>query len=205
MNRHFVDKELYDNTEANFNDLTIRYEHLEKVADERMSTILDIEKYCIDEKEDLISGCEVCEDILKMIDKLKDKKYYIKKTYIKRQRGGIMNNEIKEILDYLDYGVNSLSISKPPFKIEYEDIKKLLDYITNLQQENKILKENYERIYNENCILREKHNINDIGLLDENYKLKQIIDKAIDKLYCWGEALNPTFQKELLDILKEVE
>ena len=46
-----------------------------------------------------------------------------------------MNNEIKEILDYLDYGVNSLSISKPPFKIEYEDIKKLLDYITNLQQE----------------------------------------------------------------------
>ena len=47
-----------------------------------------------------------------------------------------MNNEIKEILDYLDYGVNSLSISKPPFKIEYEDIKKLLDYITNLQEQN---------------------------------------------------------------------
>ena len=52
-----------------------------------------------------------------------------------------MNNEIKEILDYLDYGVNSLSISKPPFKIEYEYIKKLLDYITNLQQENKKQKE----------------------------------------------------------------
>ena len=52
-----------------------------------------------------------------------------------------MNNEIKEILDYLDYGVNSLSISKPPFKIEYEDIKKLLDYITNLKQENKKQKE----------------------------------------------------------------
>ena len=52
-----------------------------------------------------------------------------------------MNNEIKEILDYLDYGVNSLSISKPPFKIEYEGIKKLLDYITNLQQENKKQKE----------------------------------------------------------------
>lgn len=78
MNRYFVDKELYDNTEANFNDLTIRYEYLEKVADERMSTILDIEKYCIDEKEDLISGCEVCEDILKIIEKTKNKKIYIK-------------------------------------------------------------------------------------------------------------------------------
>lgn len=35
-------------------------------------------------------------------------------------------------------------------------------------------------------------------------KQKEVIDKAIDKLYCWGETLNPTFQKELLDLLKEV-
>ena len=41
-----------------------------------------------------------------------------------------------------------------------------------LLEENKNLKENYERIYNENCILREKHNINDIDLLDENNQLK---------------------------------
>lgn len=34
---------------------------------------------------------------------------------------------------------------------------------------------------------------------------KEVIDKAIDKLYCWGEALNPEFQKEMLDILKGVE
>ena len=34
-------------------------------------------------------------------------------------------------------------------------------------------------------------------------KQKEVIDKAIDKLYCWGEALNPDFQKEMLDILKE--
>ena len=45
--------------------------------------------------------------------------------------------------------------------------------IKELKQENQKLKENYERIYNENCILREKHNINDIGLLDENYKLNK--------------------------------
>ena len=39
------------------------------------------------------------------------------------------------------------------------------------------LKENYERIYNENCKLREEHNITDIKLLDENNRLKNIIDE----------------------------
>ena len=34
-------------------------------------------------------------------------------------------------------------------------------------------------------------------------KQKEVIDKAIDKLYCWGETLDPAFQKDLLDILKE--
>ena len=34
-------------------------------------------------------------------------------------------------------------------------------------------------------------------------KQQQVIDKAIDKLYCWGEALDHEFQKDLLDILNE--
>ena len=33
-------------------------------------------------------------------------------------------------------------------------------------------------------------------------KQKEAIDKAIEKLYCWGETLDPAFQKDLLDILK---
>ena len=41
------------------------------------------------------------------------------------------------------------------------------------------------------------------NLQEENKKLKEFIDKAIDKLYCWGEVLDPIFQKEMLDILKE--
>ena len=41
-------------------------------------------------------------------------------------------------------------------------------------------------------------------LIDYFYKQKEVIDKALDKLYCWGEALNPIFQKKMLDILKEV-
>lgn len=43
--------------------------------------------------------------------------------------------------------------------------------------------------------------------IDDLYKQckrqKEVIDKAIDKLYCWGEVLDPIFQKEMLDILKE--
>lgn len=42
------------------------------------------------------------------------------------------------------------------------------------------------------------------NLQEENKKLKETISKAIDKLYCWGEALDPEFQKEMLEILSEV-
>lgn len=39
-------------------------------------------------------------------------------------------------------------------------------------------------------------------LRNENINLKLRINKAIDKLYCWGEVLNPNFQQEMLNILK---
>ena len=39
-------------------------------------------------------------------------------------------------------------------------------------------------------------------LIDKNYDLESKITKAIEKLYCWGEVLNPDFQKEMLSILK---
>ena len=45
-------------------------------------------------------------------------------------------------------------------------------------------------------------NIDD--LYEQVKKQKEVIDNVIDKLYCWGEALDPAFQKEILDILKEV-
>ena len=47
--------------------------NLQTIADNRMGTILKIEKYCIEEKEDLISCGEVCEDVLKIVDELKGK------------------------------------------------------------------------------------------------------------------------------------
>lgn len=34
-------------------------------------------------------------------------------------------------------------------------------------------------------------------------KQERIINEAIDKLYCWGEVLNPVFQQEMLRILND--
>ena len=47
--------------------------NLQTISDNRMKALLKIEQYCIDEKEDLINGGEVCEDVLKIIDELKGK------------------------------------------------------------------------------------------------------------------------------------
>lgn len=66
-----------------------------------------------------------------------------------------MNDEIKEIFEKKLY-----------FDLDEKDYNKIQDYITNLQQ-------NYDKIYNLNCKLREQHNITDIVLLDENYNLQQ--------------------------------
>lgn len=42
------------------------------------------------------------------------------------------------------------------------------------------------------------------NLQNQVKKQKETINRAIDKLYCWGEALDPEFQKEMLEILSEV-
>ena len=42
-------------------------------------------------------------------------------------------------------------------------------------------------------------------LNNQNRELQQRIDKAIDKLYLWGEILDKNFQKEMLEILKGKE
>ena len=82
----------------------------------------------------------------------------------------------------------------------------VLDEFEKLQQENKQLEENYDRIYNENCILREKHNINDIGLLDENYKLQKVINNAIEYLETKRIREKAIIDIDVLEgILNEVE
>lgn len=94
-----------------------------------------------------------------------------------------MNDEIKinKMAKSITFINNGIAFSQ--FGIADE----ILDLITNLQQKEELLRQeigdvrkafdclqrNYDRIYNENCKLREEHNITDISLLDENYKLKQ--------------------------------
>ena len=70
----------------------------------------------------------------------------------------------------------------------------LIELNKELKQENKQLKE-------ENYKLQKCLNEEELDVQDQNRELGLRIDKAIDKLYLWGETLNPTFQKEMLEIL----
>ena len=49
----------------------------------------------------------------------------------------------------------------------------------------------------------DKNAFNEIIAVYDN--LQQRIDKAIEKIYCWGEVLDPDFQKEMLSILNGVK
>ena len=97
-----------------------------------------------------------------------------------------------------------------------------INIIEQLQQENKQLKENYERTYNENRALREKNYITNTDLIYENYILSQAINKAIEYIenhslykeeydYDYEENIylsgidDETAKKDLLEILNEVE
>lgn len=57
-----------------------------------------------------------------------------------------------------------------------EDNQKLKNELVYSKVEIDRLNKEYERIYNENCKLRENHNINDITLLDENERLNNVIN-----------------------------
>ena len=127
-----------------------------------------------------------------------------------------MNEEYKPIANLWkdSEGYRYFGTLKLSSKIKYDgdDFIPLWEWVKQLQQENKQLKENYERIYNENCKLREEHNITDINLLDENYKLKDNWNKLKEIIkkkfvaqggftsYEWNDLLN-----ELLDKMQELQ
>ena len=96
------------------------------------------------------------------------------------------NKEIEELLQTLDGIASGDWIQMLP-----KEANLLLSYIEQLEKENKILRENAE--HNDKVVDKVNWEIN---------ILKHNRDKAIDKLYCWGEVLNSEFQKEMLNILK---
>jgi len=67
------------------------------------------------------------------------------------------------------------------------DIEKVLNKIEKQKNEIKVLKWD---------------NNDKKGIENDYLELLERINKAIDKLICWGEILDPIFQKEMLDILE---
>jgi len=99
-----------------------------------------------------------------------------------------MTNEIKEILDYFEEYIkdNDMHCSEP--MLNWKDLKIVLDYITNLQRE-------IDKLTAESTDWESKV-----------YDLQERINKATDKLYCYGEVFDSKilqqFQKEMEDILQ---
>ena len=93
-------------------------------------------------------------------------------------------------------------------QIQYEFCEQYEDEIKDLQKEIDRLNKEYERIYNENCKLREIHNINDITLLDENERLNRIIDnifKFMQNKYDNSDLTGFTISFMELQDLKELK
>lgn len=97
-----------------------------------------------------------------------------------------------------------------------EDNQRLKNLVVYSKVEIDRLNKEYERIYNENCKLREEHNITDIKLLDENNRLKNIIDElekwineCIDNRIIAREhgynTISDTFFEMVLDKLKALK
>ena len=100
-------------------------------------------------------------------------------------------NIVERLKDSLEYEYN----------LSFSERKKLLEELERLNKE-------YERIYNENCKLRENHNINDITLLDENERLNRIIDnifKFMQNKYDNSDLTGFTISFMELQDLKELK
>ena len=113
-----------------------------------------------------------------------------------------MNDDIKEILDYL----GNDNIEKP-FGMATIDKHKLLDYITNLQQLNlSLAKENeQEKQFIKDCGIENVQQLvlDYIGIRQEKEDYKSRIEKAVEELELWQPKIESLkLEKEyLLNIL----
>ena len=124
-----------------------------------------------------------------------------------------MNDEIKEILEYFKVGIDKLCISKPDFSISYNDVKILLDYITNLQQENERLDTHLGELQNAIDIIAKLLGVPEGMCVEDVYDkvkdYKSRIEKAvayIKEQYKWIEESDERWQpvldnKKILNIL----
>ena len=64
-----------------------------------------------------------------------------------------------------------------------------------MKQQETMTRKDFER-------LQQTYSKGYFELYKKYYIEKEKIKKALDVIYCWGETLNPRFQKEIIDILK---
>lgn len=135
-----------------------------------------------------------------------------------------MNEEIKKILDYLKNNTFIPDETKRKYKILHRDeVNRLLNYITNLQEENKKLKETNEehrkingQLQEENKFLKDYKNaygnvlIANKMLEKENQKLVKVIEeinkclKKYAKTSVDDEKTIIEFYKQLKNILNKL-
>ena len=110
-----------------------------------------------------------------------------------------MTNEIKEILVFLsseNYYIQDIDCK---FKRLYlDEVNKLLDYITNLQEENERLKENAE--HNDKVV--DKARWNEMIYKSRNEKAIEYIDNIIRLQEITNGILTPTRYTDIKNILK---
>ncbi len=136
-------------------------------------------------------------------------------------RNALMEMKDKDYQLLLDYITNLQTIEREYSSLLSENAElqqkydKALSDLVKESHKRMELSKNYDRIYNENCKLRENHNISDISLLDENDRLNNIIDeleKCIKEEYDYcDKRKDPAFgvgmgvTRKLLDRLKELK
>ena len=78
--------------------------------------------------------------------------------------------------------------------------------VKELQQENQQLRESNLSMQEEMARTWKKlDNLQEIEKEHQktNGELREAIKEVLDKLYCWGEVLDPKFQQEMLEILNK--
>lgn len=77
-----------------------------------------------------------------------------------------MSDEIKEILDYMKQYVENIYEHDSEPMLNWKDLKKLLDYITNLQT----IEREYSNLLSENAELQQKYDKALSDLVKESHK-----------------------------------
>ena len=131
----------------------------------------------------------------------KDCKKWTTKEIVEECKSAIEKiNDIKMNEQEKDEEIKKLNMI---IEIKTNRIQDLLGRLAKRNEKIESLEKNYNRIYNEDCKLREQRNITDASLLDENYRLSSIIDELkkwlkshLDDEYYWVKVYAKVIELE---------